>query len=384
MKILVYKWVAYNYRDIIETLKQMGHTVDTIEYKLTCYDEDENFAQILSEKLRSEKYDFVFTVNYYGVISDVCEREDILYFSWSCDSPLISMYHESLYNSCNRIFLFDMADVARFKAMGAEHVYYLPLCVDARRLQYLIERRPHPGIYQSDISFVGSLYEKNTYDRLVSKMSDYLIGYFDGAMTAQMAISGVNVLDEFFTPDIIEQVEEIFHLEKTERSFSNLSLIFRTTVLGFKIARTVRKKALIELGKTNQVSLYTGSNMEDLVGVDYRGGLDYWSEMPIAFYESKINLNFTIPNIESGLPLRIWDILGSGGFLMTNYQAEIPMYFEEGKDLVCFDGIDELKDKCAYYLSHEDERIQIARKGLEKVICEHSYTERLKKIICEI
>lgn len=383
MRILIYKWVAYNYRDIIESLEHMGHTVDIIEYKLTCYDEDDTFAEILAEKIRSTYYDFVFTVNYYGVISDTCQREGVLYVSWSCDSPLISMYHESLYNDCNRIFLFDMADVERFKGMGAEHIYYLPLCVDSDRIEYLIANRPHPGIYSSDISFVGSLYEKNTYDRLAPKMSDYLKGYFDGAMQAQMSISGANILDEFLTEDILYKIEEIFNLEKTDRSFSNLGLIFKTTVLGFKIARTVRKKALIELGKTNQVSLYTGSNMEDLLGVDYRGGLDYWSEMPIAFFESKINLNFTIPNIESGLPLRIWDILGSGGFLMTNYQAELPMYFEEDKDIICFDGVEELKEKSRFYLKNDELRKRIALSGLEKVK-EHNYINRLTQMISQI
>lgn len=60
---------------------------------------------------------------------------------------------------------------------------------------------------------------------------------------------------------------------------------------------------------------------------------------------SKINLNFTIPNIKSGIPLRVWDVLGAGGFLLTNYQAEIPYYFKEGEDLVCFDGIDDLCEK---------------------------------------
>ena len=25
---------------------------------------------------------------------------------------------------------------------------------------------------------------------------------------------------------------------------------------------------------------------------------------------------------------------------MTNYQAEIPLYFKEGEDLICFDGVE--------------------------------------------
>lgn len=111
------------------------------------------------------------------------------------------------------------------------------------------------------------------------------------------------------------------------------------------------------------------------------GSVDYWSEMPKVFRASKINLNFTIPNIKSGIPLRVWDVLGAGGFLLTNYQAEIPLYFTEGEDLVCFDGIEDLREKAAYYLSHEEERNRIAGQGYEKVKKYHSYLNRIQTIL---
>ena len=121
--------------------------------------------------------------------------------------------------------------------------------------------------------------------------------------------------------------------------------------------------------------------MSDLIRVQYRGGVDYWSEMPKVFHESKINLNLTIPNIKTGLPLRMWDIMGSGGFLMTNYQAELPRYFKEGEDYVCFEGERDLVEKAGYYLEHEEERKQIARNGYRKVKGVHSYRERLKTML---
>ena len=109
--------------------------------------------------------------------------------------------------------------------------------------------------------------------------------------------------------------------------------------------------------------------------IRYCGSVDYWSEMPKVFRASKINLNFTIPNIKSGIPLRVWDVLGSGGFLLTNYQAELPYFFEEGKDLVCFDGIEDLCEKVGYYLKHEEERCAIAESGYQKVKETHLYIE---------
>ena len=66
---------------------------------------------------------------------------------------------------------------------------------------------------------------------------------------------------------------------------------------------------------------------------------------------------------------------------MTNYQAEIPLYFKEGEDLICFDGVEDLREKAAYYLEHEEERQQIAKNGYEKVKQYHGYVDRIQKIL---
>lgn len=180
---------------------------------------------------------------------------------------------------------------------------------------------------------------------------------------------------------ILERLQQYFKLEKSEGSFSDLGLIFSTTVLGFKTAAEQRRRALLELSKKYHVTIYSNSDTSGLFKVRYGGSLDYWSEMPKVFAASKINLNFTIPNIKSGLPLRIWDILGSGGFLMTNFQAEIPAYFKNKEDLVCFESIEELSELSGYYLAHEEERRRIAGNGYKKVKKYHTFEQRIEQMM---
>ena len=381
MHILMYRWKAYNYKDIEQTFLAMGHTVDNIQQELGNYDIEPEFEQKLAQQIRTHHYDMVFTVNYFAVISNVCEREGLPYVSWTCDNPLISMYHESVFHDCNYIFTFDKTNYLEFRGMGVKHIWYLPLAVDTNRLDAILNGSDDLFKYRGDVAFVGSLYERNSYDKMKHSLPEYLRGYFDATMQAQMNISGGNIIEAMLTTDILEQLEQYFKLEKSEGSFSNLGLIFQTTVLGFKIAELQRRRALTELSKFFKVNVYSNSDVSSLCLVQYMGSVDYWSEMPKVFHESKINLNFTIPNIKSGIPLRAWDVLGSGGFLMTNYQAEIPLYFEEGKDLVCFDGVDDLREKTDYYLKHEGERQQIARSGYEKVKAHHSYYNRLAQIL---
>lgn len=392
MHILMYRWKAYNYRDIEQTFLLLGHTVDNIEQELGSYDVSPEFERVIEEKIRGTHYDMVFTVNYFPLISNVCERTGVKYVSWTCDNPLISMYHESVFHDCNYIFTFDKTNYLEFRGMGVKHIWYLPLAVDTERMDALLGAPEEAGRrnatqdskmrkYRGDVAFVGSLYERNSYDKIKNRLPEYLRGYFDAVMEAQLNISGANIVEPMLTTNILEQLQEYFQLEKSEGSFSDLGLIFQTTVLGFKIAEIERRRALIELSKHYKVNVYSNSDVSDLLRIQYCGSVDYWSEMPKVFRMSKINLNFTIPNIKSGIPLRIWDVLGCGGFLLTNYQAEIPYYFKEGEDLVCFDSLEDLCEKVGYYLEHEEERKRIAWNGYRKVREKHSYIERIHTIL---
>ena len=360
MRILVYQWKAYNYADICEAFTNLGYEYVTLEQDLSNYDEDPEFEEKLAQVIRKESCGMVFTVNYFALITGVCAREGIPYVVWTCDNPLISMYHQNVFHPCNYFFTFDKTNCLEFQGMGVEHIWYLPLAVNTERIGYLLNNCSDLFAYENDIAFVGSLYERNSYDRMRPELPEYLRGYFDAAIWAQQCVNGGNILEEMLTVPVLEQLERYFKLEKSKDSFSDLGLIFATTVLGFKTAEQQRRRALTELSKRYRVSIYSNSDTRDLLRVRYGGSLDYWSEMPKVFAASKI-----------------WDVLGSGGFLMTNFQAEIPYYFKHREDLVCFESIDELTELCGYYLKHEDARRQIAENGYRKVRAHHTYEQRL-------
>ena len=363
------------------TYSQDTSTIWLPKQDLDNYDEEPEFEAYLAKIIKQKSCDMVFTVNYFALITGVCAREGIPYVVWTCDNPLISMYHQKVFHPCNYFFTFDKTNCLEFQGMGVEHIWYLPLAVNTERIGYLLNNCSDLFAYENDIAFVGSLYERNSYDRMRPELPEYLRGYFDAAIWAQQCVNGGNILEEMLTVPVLEQLERYFKQEKSKDSFSDLGLIFATTVLGFKTAEQQRRRALTELSKRYRVSIYSNSDTRDLLRVRYGGSLDYWSEMPKVFAASKINLNFTIPNIKSGLPLRIWDVLGSGGFLMTNFQAEIPYYFKHREDLVCFESIDELTELCGYYLKHEDARRQIAENGYRKVRAHHTYEQRIAQMM---
>lgn len=380
MKILIYEWKAYSYKDIVCSFQKMGHEVFFISQPMKNYDVDDEFVDLLRDELSQKRYDFVFTVNYFSLISNVCQEMNTKYVVWTYDNPLISMYHKSVFNECNYIFTFDKTNYLEFKGMGVENIFYLPLATDALRMEETI------GVQNDDkwlheISFVGNMYERNTYNSLEHKLPEYLKGYFDAVIEAQLNISGGNIVEALLTNDILEELDKYFNLKKEKDSFSDLRLVFQTTVLGFKIAQEQRRRGIIELSKKFDVTVYSDSDLSEFIGVDKQGPCDYWSQLPLIFNRSKINVNMTIPNIKSGIPLRVWDVLGAGGFLLTNYQAEIGYYFEDGKDLVCYEDTGDLVEKAEFYLKHEELRKSIALNGHEKVKKYHTYDERIKKML---
>lgn len=392
MRILFYCWKAYNQSDIIAALRRRGHVVDMFEMELGNFEEDDNFTEKFTKKLFAGEntecvYDAVFSVNYFPIISDICEQlseTGLKYICWTCDSPLSTMYHESIFNKCNYIFIFDRFCYMDFKERGA-NVYYLPLAAAVERADEVIgswqENSQMPGQdYLYDVSFVGSMYRKNSYDEIKDMLPDYVRGYFDALMKLQMEIYGENYIDGMLTAEIMDELNRHFRIEKSARSFSNISLIFSTTVLGFKIAQLERYKLLGALSKRFNVSVFTDDENADFVLAHNMGPVRYWDESPVVFYASRINLNFTIRNIRSGIPLRVWDILAAGGFCITNFQPELVMYFKNGEELVWFEDEADLVRKVRYYLEHDEERRRIAKNGQKKVRELHNYDARLEVI----
>lgn len=385
MRILLYRWKVFNQEDVKSAIEYFGHEV--YDYTETVIDKDEKTGFKLRDyaELRQvfSACDCVFSLNYFPHVSDLCEELGKRYIAWTVDSPLISLYHKSLFNKCNYIFIFDRFYCEELRRLGAEHVWYLPLAVNCERVDKITralteEERKR---WSSEVSFVGGMYHRNSYDDIKDRLPEYLRGYFDAAMLSQMEIYGDSVFDKVLTVDILEQLCDLIDFKQDERAFSDIALVFSSTFLGFKLANIERVQILNKLAKHFSTDLYTDDPDKELMGVNLKGAVNYMTDMPKVFNCSRININPVMRNIRTGIPLRAWDIMGAGGFLMTSFQLEYMDFFENGKDYVYYDSHDDLLKKTEYYINHEDERAQIARNGHNKVAKYHSYIKRMEYIM---
>ena len=85
-------------------------------------------------------------------------------------------------------------------------------------------------------------------------------------------------------------------------------------------------------------------------------------------------------NTNSQVTMRTYEILGSGGFLLTSDTSAVNGLFEPGRHLVVAQTPDETVEKVRYYLDHPLERADISRQGQAAVAC-HSYKHRAESIV---
>lgn len=386
MKLLFYRYGSICEPDIIDGFQELGYTVQEITTEITNKSlAPQDSIKIVSNTLLDHPADFVFSINFFPALSEVCHIFKLPYICWSVDSPVLELFATSITHSCNRIFLFDRAQYEEISPLNPGHVFHLPLAVNTKQKQSCIRSASSAmrRKFSSDISFVGSLYtEKCPYDRLTNP-PDYLLGYLDGLMEAQLRIYGGFIVEELLTDEIVEEFKAHFpgFFTYPYDSYLTDKKTMAQLYIGSKISAMERIRAMKLLSERFSTDLYTASNTSDLPHIHNRGLAKTLEEMPIIFHNSKINLNITSKSIRSGLPLRIFDILGCSGFVLTNFQPELPEFFVPGEDLVYYENLDDLAGKSDYYLRHEAERREIAENGFQTVQKYHTYPIRLAQMM---
>ena len=364
---------------------------------------------------------FVFSINFFPYISDICEKLNVLYVCVSVDCPVAELYSVSIRNKHNRVFLFDRKQYEDVAHENPGNIFHLPLSA------YNTEKVTTDLKY--DVTFIGSLYnEKNPFSEVISKVNSRIKGECDGLLSAQELFGGLELIDRIMdarTPSDIPsdphyagRKDMIAKSKKTvsggiahdiKQAFApflppeisapsdfiyDMAGIWAVdSCLGYEL--TVRDRLLLIASLSESladsgasVHLFTRSDTSGLKSLTDKtvihGGVNTLTQMPDIFGSSRININTTMRPIRTGLPQRIWDIMGVGGFVLTDYRAEIPDYLTVGKHLEAYESIEEACEKAAYFLAHEDERLEIAENGYKEVCEKHTILNRVTSMISMI
>ena len=229
---------------------------------------------------------------------------------------------------------------------------------------------------------MGNLYH-SMLPELSSIMSDYQKGYLKGIFSSQFPLYGLYIADRVIDDKLVSEINT--HYKTLNKNAIQISTAQLNFAFAMEIAHVERITLLRLLSQRRDVHLYTyevtDSEKELLKKVTIHPPIAYGIDMPSLFKSSKINLNPSLRIIRSAIPLRALDIMGSGGFLFSNYQTELAEFFLDGKEVVMYESIEDAVSKAEFYLKHDDLRQKIAANGHEKIIKHFQFEDRILTMI---
>lgn len=107
-------------------------------------------------------------------------------------------------------------------------------------------------------------------------------------------------------------------------------------------------------------------------------------EVNKVYNSTKICLDIHHRQSKEGTGPRTFEILGAGGFPLTDYKKILEELFDIGREVECYKNENDLLEKIEYYLENEDERKKIAQRGNDIAKKKHTYKHRAETILSDI
>lgn len=363
--------------DCAIAFEELGYEVEIIKWLS---------VELLRKNLLKSNPKCIFSINFSLNLAGICEELKIPYISWTVDTPAYSLFSISSLNYVYSYkFVYDEEVVMKLKASQVKNIYYLPVAVNTNRYNQLTLNSFDLEKYKVDVSFLGNSCGHNEYLNIFERLLTADTKQKIENIVCKQIYSNEKIISELIDDQLIIDFENEtgYSLFKIDEPF--MSKKHRLFYLIGRYHSYVERKMLVqELGEDFSLNIYGDgywlkSSHIALMNV-YRGYAENFGEMPKIFKASKINVNNIRTFVESGLPQRVFDVLGCKGFLVTNSNRDIEKYFENNRDLVVYRDIQDLKEIIAYYLVHENERDDIAAQG-HLTVSSHSFKSRIEKML---
>lgn len=385
MKIGMLTWDSFGREDMQEAFAELGHSVVGCPFSDHAEPEDAAAVKALEGQLHGLSVDCLFSFNYFPIVAVACKNLGLPYVSWVYDSPHVRMYHYSIVYPTNYVFVFDSAVYEEFHRGGITTVHYLPMAANTKRLKSMNDLGGFEKTVWSPrhkVAFVGSLYtEKHQFYQRMTGVSDYTRGYLEGLMEAQKQVYGYNFIQELLPDKIVKDMQNSLPMQVRPGGVETIEYLFAQYVINRQITASERFELLTEVADKYGLDLYTPDETLQIKGCSNHGVVDVYSYAPYVYKMAAVNLNITLRSILNGIPLRAFEIMGAGGFLLTNFQQDFLSFFKPDEDFVYFESRADLYSKISYYLQNDRERKQIAENGFQKVASGHTYVHRAKEML---
>ena len=346
-------------------LEKLGHKVFTIA-------PGPDFIKRLLTLLVETRPDFLLAINHLGFdeegkLTELLSELKVPFASWYVDSPTYILYGGEKNNSpyC-AVFCWERSYLGPVEEMGFDSPTFLPLATDPE--VFSTKGNPVIGRFASPLAFVGDSMEsaQRKWEKKLPK----------GARKEIAAIPAEKMkIDR--KKGILENFPSLAGHGECRRSRLDIeaALIWKGTQ-GYRVrlARALAPLGLVIYGDPGWRRLMDRKGM-------LRPRVDYFRELPEVYRGSAVNINCTSFQMRTAVNQRVFDVPACGGFLLSDYQADMERFFDVGKEAICFRSAEEAASLAAHYLGNEGERKRIAEAARRRVLAEHTYEKRMTALV---
>nr|MBC9200986.1 glycosyltransferase [Paenibacillus sp. PL91] len=236
---------------------------------------------------------------------------------WFTDDPYYTEWTVNIAPHYDVVFTLELNCVPFYQSVGCKQVYYLPFAVSPKLYQ---PTAVEPAM-QTDICFIGTAFWNRV--RYIDQLTPYLLG-------KRTFISGLwwDRLKNYRQLSSYIKLGEWMPPEETARYYN-----------GAKMVINLHRPVVDEMNRIG---------------------------MPIQ---------------ASSVNPRTFEINGCATLQLVDARSEVAQMYEPDKEIVIFHSPEELRHKLEYYLTHEEERREIALSGYKRTLQQHTYVHRLHQMI---
>ncbi len=367
--------------DLIDALHEASYQVFQLDTKLLSIEE----MAVATQTLRPE---FIAAINYRNGLAEFCHARSIDLLSWEIDPTRDRLRPCQAPTAHARIFTYRRAQIPEFRAAGFEAVTYLPLATNPkRRFPPDLEAQDDAERYRAGLVFVGaSMAEQARQNRkdflaLYKELIKPLPREAGDALIEDLLAEQRKDFSRYIVPELLAARAPDL-LVAAERKDLRLDPV---KLLAEMAAAEKRMSYLAALGRFG-VRVWGDGYWRRLTasGARYMGPAEHFHELNYVYAGAAINVDIGRLYQSDMVTMRVFDVLGCGGFILAEYSEALEDLFEIGAELDAYRTLDELGDKAAWYLAHPDKAQSIARKGYEAVRGRHTIKGRVNQMLASL
>jgi spore maturation protein CgeB len=415
-------------REVVSALKFEGHRVLVIplnqpdDESLGDFGWYDRFLGDITDIIKQERPDALFTINHLGFdcdgrMTDLLETHRLPALVWYVDSPrYILLNHHANVSDKIGIFLWEEAYEPWLREIGYDKVDVLPLATDPSNFN-----DEGLGRHQNDVSFdttsgdggstlvfvgdsmhfaVAKAFAKlpphlrpdvsTESGRQVAELTTQfcdaaLVNPFHDKRPAWDILQGLDLTAETqavqnpqSSSPAVGLLECAVDTEQTRLNLESAMVLMAT-----RLQRNRLLKKISNSFSTDQLVVYGDQGWEKILNGTSQvlPPVHYYDELPAVYRRAGTVLNATSFQMPTALNQRCYDVPVSGGFLLTDAQPTLCEQFEPDKELVCFESIEDLRDKWNYFKKNPAQRRAVIEGGRRRVLSEHTYRHRIRKML---